>query len=156
MAGAVLVRDGDSRPFVGDAGNLLYVRLRLGAALHAGPGARALMTLRLPPGYACRAAAHAPEDLATLAATADGGPQGRGELLDGVWTYSGGDCSYRPAANAALYAGGSLLVALTVDNPPRPLPEKSLANIWSVALTGQGDLLASASPLALEGVETIL
>lgn len=84
-----------------------------------------------------------------------GAPKARGTLStlpgDGSWSSSGASCTYRPAPHGALY-GGSLVVALTVDNPPWPLPEASGANVWATELVAPG---MAEAPLHLPAADSV-
>eukprot|EP00928_Gymnodinium_smaydae_P024516 TRINITY_DN19813_c0_g4_i6.p1 TRINITY_DN19813_c0_g4~~TRINITY_DN19813_c0_g4_i6.p1 ORF type:complete len:2296 (-),score=359.04 TRINITY_DN19813_c0_g4_i6:183-6749(-) len=152
----LLLRDGNDRPFSGDVGNELFLRMRLGATmLGSGSGASApgtRVTIRLPEGFTCSDAGIATAGLRTLSLAALlESSEGRGELgpSGGLWTNAGRTCVYTLASHGAIYAASAIVVKLTVNNPAAPLMAASGANTWSLDVEGRGDLDAPAAPLRL-------
>jgi len=144
--------DGDDRPFRGDQGNTLYVRLVLGASIWSPTGGDANFEISLPQGYTCLHAQPADAELAMLRSLI---PQGRGEVgvdpLDGYWLYSGQSCKYVLQRHGIVYAGSVIYVKLSVNNPVFALQRTDPRNTWTVQLTGKGAPFVSTSRLSKLG-----
>ncbi|CAL1154076.1 unnamed protein product, partial [Cladocopium goreaui] len=140
--------DGDQRPFRGDLLNILYANLVLPATLFAAvQTADASLTLTLPEGYECVRTAdingESPwraED--TLGVFQDEIPQGTGSLDEGGgtrgWSVNGNVCLFTLRQNAVVYAGSSLYIRVTANNPTTALKRTDAANRWQVTLTSKG------------------
>eukprot|EP00435_Cladocopium_sp_Y103_P007947 s1732_g2.t1 len=140
--------DGDQRPFRGDLLNILYANLVLPATLFAAvQTADASLTLTLPEGYECVRTAdingESPwraED--TLGVFQDEIPQGTGSLDEGSgtrgWSVNGNVCLFTLRQNAVVYAGSSLYIRVTANNPTTALKRTDAANRWQVTLTSKG------------------
>jgi len=131
-------QDGDARPFRGDQGNILYVRLVMGASLWGLLGDDAAFEMALPRGYVCVAAEPAGTNLKVLQAYK---PQGRGDIgidteMDGGWLFSGQACSYVLKKNGVIYAGSAIFAKVTMNNPVFPLQTDSGGNSWTVQMRG--------------------
>jgi hypothetical protein len=132
-------QDGNSRPFRADQGNILYVRLVLGASLWGRDGDDAAFEVSLPPGYICVAAGTVGTNLQVLKSST---PQGRGDIglrtdVDGYWLFSGQTCTYMLRRNGIIYAGSAIFVKVTVNNPVFPLQRESGGNAWTVQMRGK-------------------
>lgn len=140
--------DGDQRPFRGDLLNILYANLVLPATLFAAvQTADASLTLTLPEGYECVRTpdidGESPwraED--TLGVFQDEIPQGTGSLDEGGgtrgWSVNGNVCLFTLRQNAVVYAGSSLYIRVTANNPTTALKRTDAANRWQVTLTSKG------------------
>jgi len=140
--------DGDQRPFRGDQLNVLYANLVLPATLFAAvQTADASLTLTLPVGYECVRTpdinGESPwraED--TLGVFQDEIPQGTGSLDEGGgtrgWSVSNNLCVYTLRQNAVVYAGSSLYIRVTANNPTMALKRTDSNNRWQVTLKSKG------------------
>jgi hypothetical protein len=148
------VGGGNDRPFRGDKGNTIYARMLLSSTIFARDktGTDASFTITLPPNYQClnmnpmlnKAGDNinswqAPDDLPVHFEV----PQGRGTPTDGTimhgWTVDGNTCTFTPKHPfGAVYAGSSMFVKVTVNNPEKALPRADLTNKWTVKMTNRG------------------
>lgn len=131
---------GDESPFRGDQGNMLYIRITMGAALWSAQSGDANFEVMLPPGYVCVAASPAGTNVLALQGKA---PQGRGDVgmdpySDGFWLLSGQSCTYRLLANSVIYAGSAIFVRLMVNNPVFVMPRDHARNVWTVQPRARG------------------
>ncbi|CAJ1364119.1 unnamed protein product, partial [Effrenium voratum] len=141
---------GNAKPFRGDTLNVLYARLTLSSTIKARDDTYtdASFTITLPQGYTCRdmsstTAGNAWMAESTLPAFGSQVPQGRGTPTDGSatngWTASGNQCIYTPKhPDGIIYAGSSLVVKITVDNPSFALERANNNNVWTVHYTNKG------------------
>jgi hypothetical protein len=119
--------DGDQSPFRGDHGNVIYAQIILAATLYSAvANGDALLHIVLPPGYECTRPAdidgNSPWEVPdTLGVFGGRIPQGRGTADDGSgtrgWSVTGNNCTYTLPQNGVLYAGSSLYLRVTVNNP---------------------------------------
>lgn len=138
---------GNAKPFRGDTMNVLYARLTLSSTIKARDNTYndASFTITLPEGYTCRdmSATAEPPGINTWMAEMDlpafGSqvPQGRGTPTDGSathgWTAVGNQCIYTPQhPDGIVFAGSSLVVKITVDNPTFALQRADDKNVWTV------------------------
>jgi len=142
VIGSVVVAsgDGDTRPFRGDQGNVLYVKLILGGSVWSSQNQDAGFELLLPAGYVCTVAEPAEASLFSLQYSH---PQGRGSLgtdtdKEGMWIFSGQSCMYLLRERGIVYAGSAIFIKLLVNNPVFALQRSSAANVWRAQLTGKG------------------
>lgn len=140
---------GNARPFKQDVDNVLYARLMLSSTLLArdDTGRDASLTITLPAGYTCKQPPAGTTNYwaapITLPAFQGQAPQGRGTPEDGTinhgWTASANTCTFVPTHPfGVIYAGCSIIVRITVNNPTFPLPSGSSANIWSMVSSSRG------------------
>jgi hypothetical protein len=151
------VGDGNNAPFRGDVGNILYMRVILGATLFSRvETGDAYFTVTMPPGYSCFApdevALGVPEDgstweapynLTTFGGKTPFGPQGRGFPDDRFsptrgWTTVNGSCTFTLRRYAALFAGSSLYWRMQINQPQEALKRSDPNNKWTFALTSKG------------------
>ncbi|CAE7298783.1 unnamed protein product [Symbiodinium sp. KB8] len=136
-------------PFKGDASNVLYFRIQLGATLwNVGRNNAASLTINLPTGYgACSivGSGQPPTDLNVFLQTTGGYiDNNRGVLAvsndDGDWANSNlMTCQYELFANnQAIYAGMVFYVAATVINPTNALPKTDPDNVLTIKLSSLG------------------
>jgi hypothetical protein len=148
--------DGNANPFAGDQGNILYANIVLAATLYsASQTGDAKMTLTLPTGYVCVE----PEDVDGESGWKDQEDLGvfGGEIPQGIgapddpdsasrgWTVSANTCVYELRQNSAIFAGSSVMVRVTVDNPTEALQRGDDANQWTVTLESKGDSTVSVA-----------
>lgn len=144
---------GNEKPFRGDKLNVLYVRLTLRSTIKArdDSGSDASFVITLPAGYTCKDVAHTadPPGANTWATSPDLRafdsyvPQGRGTPSDGTashgWTVSGNKCIFRPLhPGGIVYAGSSLMIKVTVDNPSFALQRADPKNRWTIHYSSRG------------------
>ncbi|CAJ1348772.1 unnamed protein product [Effrenium voratum] len=140
--------DGDQRPFRGDMQNVLYASIVLPATLFAAvQTADAYLTLTLPSGYSCVRTPDVNGDSPwraedTLGVFQDAIPQGTGSPDEGSgtrgWSVTDNHCVYTLRQNAVVYAGSSLYIRVTVNNPEQALQRMDPANRWQVTMTSKG------------------
>eukprot|EP00435_Cladocopium_sp_Y103_P011209 s1732_g2.t3 len=144
--------DGAAEMGLSDLLNILYANLVLPATLFAAvQTADASLTLTLPEGYECVRTAdingESPwraEELGedTLGVFQDEIPQGTGSLDEGSgtrgWSVNGNVCLFTLRQNAVVYAGSSLYIRVTANNPTTALKRTDAANRWQVTLTSKG------------------
>jgi len=171
--------DGNTRPFRSDIGNVLYVKIVLGAIVFANTGGDAVLRVVLPAGYACTGAGAVAAKLGILAGTV---PDGFGSLntgVEGSWssvpstTGTSSRCEYTLGAGMAVFAGSSFFVQMSVTNPPFPLMQGLPDAIWACEIvakgfhtnsltsplssfSGSGDLASSVSVLGKLSEEIIM
>jgi len=143
---SVIAKDGNTRPFQGDLGNELYLRLVLSVTLRSKSRNEAFFVITLPPGYTCVNAskAEATLDIFRLQPL----PARRGSLstlplssaTDGSWTFAANTCRYSIWENSAIYAGTIIYIKLAVNNPPSPLSLGDARNTWQLQLSSQGEM----------------
>jgi hypothetical protein len=140
---------GNEFPFRGDEHNVLYVRLLMSSTLLARhtTGSDASLTISLPPGYTCldmndgsHNAWAPPDDLPVFGNSV---PQGRGIPDDGTsshgWSAAGNTCTFVPQHPfGVLYAGSSIMVEITANNPSQALQRPAPTNIWSLRMASSG------------------
>jgi len=149
---------GNTKPFRGDNINVLYAKLILASTIYARDvdGDDASFTITLPEGYVCldtSASAFpgeigpmfsnawaAPSDLPAFGTTV---PQGKGTLSDGSkthgWSAVGNKCIYTPLhPGGVVYAGSSLVVKITANNPSFALQRSSMNNKWTTEYSNKG------------------
>jgi hypothetical protein len=153
--GSVIVYpgDGNEKPFLGDQGNIVYVKVILGASLWTPVDEGASFEIGLPSGYACVAIENAGTGLGLLK---DERPQGRGDLAldvanDGFWTPQGGVCKYTLRTNGIVYAGSQIIVKITLNNPIFALPQGSANNVWTVQSESRGSPFLLTAPYVKTG-----
>jgi len=144
---------GNQKPFKGDKMNVLYARLTLHATIKArdDSGEDAWFKITLPEGYRCLDVSNTadPPGANTWAADPDLAafqsvvPQGRGTLSDGTathgWSVAKNVCKYTPLhPGGIVYAGSSLVVKITVDNPTAALQRADEANVWTLTYANVG------------------
>eukprot|EP00930_Biecheleria_cincta_P034639 TRINITY_DN23911_c0_g1_i1.p1 TRINITY_DN23911_c0_g1~~TRINITY_DN23911_c0_g1_i1.p1 ORF type:complete len:3207 (+),score=370.81 TRINITY_DN23911_c0_g1_i1:517-9621(+) len=151
-SGRVVITDRSGfgpKPFRGDSGNLVYVRLQLGVTLwNLGRNNAAFLSIMLPRGYGkCNVSdgAAPPEDLNVFLLKTDGYlDNNRGILAvsndDGDWINSDTQvCVYKLSANnQAIYAGMVFYIGLTVQNPSKVLQKIDPGNTWRIQLDSFG------------------
>jgi len=149
-----------SKPFVGDIGNVLVVRLQFLATVRTGSKAASISIL-MPEGYSCSvpdpnsgaSSLLASDDLFTenpfvtpfkIDSNGDGAPDNNAGFLstlsqDGNWdTSSGNICRYVMSPDMAVFAGQVTYVKLVVNNSMKPLNRYDPANVWRIQLSGLG------------------
>lgn len=144
--------DGDQMPFKQQRKNVLYASITLAATLFSAvDGGDAVMTVRMPQGYRCILSldlqgpygATSPWKAEDLAAFGGVVPTGAGAPDEGSgtrgWSVRGNECIYTLRQNAIIYAGTSLYVRVTADNPQDPLKRDDLRNFWQVSVRSKGD-----------------
>eukprot|EP00931_Biecheleriopsis_adriatica_P048558 TRINITY_DN28067_c0_g1_i1.p1 TRINITY_DN28067_c0_g1~~TRINITY_DN28067_c0_g1_i1.p1 ORF type:complete len:3244 (-),score=551.12 TRINITY_DN28067_c0_g1_i1:114-9845(-) len=137
----------NAKPFRGDKMNVLYARLTLSSTIKARDDSfnDASFTITLPQGFICKDVSHTadPPGANTWEAPADlpafgwQVPQGRGTPSDGSathgWRAEGNRCIFTPFhPDGVVYAGSSLVVKITVDNPSFALQRAHEDNVWTV------------------------
>jgi len=137
--------DGDQRPFAGDQGNVLYAQVMLASTLFASQqSGDAVMRIVLPEGYECTSPATADgsnpwQAPPSLGVFGDLIPQGTGAPFESdSWSGNGNVCQYSLRQNGVVYAGSSLVIRVTANNPATPLKRTDPRNRWSVELTAKG------------------
>lgn len=141
--------DGNEKPFAGDVQNILYANIVLAATLYsASQTGDAQMKITLPVGYVCLQ----PEDVdgqsgwmtqENLGVFGGQTPQGIGapdnrDAATRGWTVSENTCTYKLRQNSIIFAGTSLMLRITVDNPPDALQLDNDTNDWQVTLSSKG------------------
>lgn len=144
---------GNAKPFRGDTLNVLYARLTLSSTIKARDDTYndASFTITLPEGYTCLDMSSTAEVPGTntwmaemdLPAFGSQVPQGRGTPTDGStthgWTAIGNECIYTPKhPDGIVYAGSSLVVKITVNNPSFALQRADMNNVWTVHYSNIG------------------
>eukprot|EP00929_Paragymnodinium_shiwhaense_P041335 TRINITY_DN21478_c0_g1_i1.p1 TRINITY_DN21478_c0_g1~~TRINITY_DN21478_c0_g1_i1.p1 ORF type:complete len:3380 (+),score=785.72 TRINITY_DN21478_c0_g1_i1:132-10271(+) len=144
----------NTRPFRGDTSNVIYARILLSSTIFARDrtGTDASFTITLPQGYKCLQTNPLnseagdilngwapPDDLPVFREI----PQGRGLPTDGTpthgWTVNGNTCTFTPAhPYGAIYAGSSMMIQVTVDNPTAALPRADPTNFWTIRMANRG------------------
>ncbi|CAE7458820.1 unnamed protein product [Symbiodinium necroappetens] len=140
--------DGDQSPYRGDDRNILYANLVLPSTLFAAvQTGDAYMTLTLPTGYECvrtpdingESPWRAEDDLGVFQGKI---PQGTGSPDEGGgtrgWSVNENQCVYTLRQNAVIYAGSSLYIRVTANNPDTALQRMDPTNRWQVSLTSKG------------------
>jgi len=140
--------DGDQSPYRGDDRNILYANLVLPSTLFAAvQTGDAYMTLTLPTGYECvrtpdingESPWRAEDDLGVFQGKI---PQGTGSPDEGGgtrgWSVNENQCVYTLRQNAVIYAGSSLYIRVTANNPDTALQRMDPTNRWQVSLTSRG------------------
>lgn len=138
--------DGDEKPFRGDTGNVLYVSILLAATLYSNLQSNdAVLTIILPVGYECLYPAtqvgdpqpwQAPDNLGVFGNVV---PQGTGAPFESdAWTVSENTCRYALRQNGVIFAGSSMLIRVTVNNPVEPLKRTDTRNRWQLILVSKG------------------
>jgi hypothetical protein len=83
----------------------------------------------------------------TLGVFGDTIPQGRGKPDDGKalhgWTANGNECRFTLRENGVIYAGSSMFVRFTINNPPEALARTDTANRWKVQMTSKGQYIVA-------------
>eukprot|EP00930_Biecheleria_cincta_P038971 TRINITY_DN26793_c0_g1_i2.p1 TRINITY_DN26793_c0_g1~~TRINITY_DN26793_c0_g1_i2.p1 ORF type:complete len:2370 (+),score=328.03 TRINITY_DN26793_c0_g1_i2:2584-9693(+) len=140
--------DGDQRPFRGDRLNVLYANIVIAATLFAAvQTGDAYMTITLPAGYECVRTPDINGDSPwraedNLDVFGNQIPQGTGSPDEGGgtrgWSVSRNTCIYSLRQNAVVYAGSSLFVRITANNPATALKRTETTNRWQVNLTSKG------------------
>ncbi|KAF4671964.1 protein arginine methyltransferase 10 [Perkinsus chesapeaki] len=150
--GKILANDGDPKPFQSDLGNILYVKLNLGATLFAGGGAAtsARLTLQLPQGYQCVQAAPAEDNLSLFDTRV---PHGRGTVeKPEMWSFeSNNECSFSLSGYDVIFSGSSLMARITVNNPSFPIGQASSSNRWRVKIASRGYYSQASNMYPVEG-----
>ncbi|CAD7940504.1 unnamed protein product [Amoebophrya sp. A25] len=152
--------DGNQKPFKGQTGNILYVKIQFAASLFAvNLDGDAGFSVNLPPGYACTI----PDQLGKLATEYNPWaapmdlnlydhliPQGRGapttgEYVAGTtshgWSVSSSNtrlCNFALKQFGFIPAGSSIIVKFTVVNPTTALTQRENTNAWTVSQTSKG------------------
>lgn len=141
---------GNAMPFRGDQMNVLYARLTLSSTIKARDDTYndASFTITLPEGYTCRMPTafegiNPWEAATTLPAFGSQVPQGRGTPTDGSstfgWSVESNKCIFTPKhPDGIVYAGSSLVVKITADNPPFALQRADSRNVWTVSYSNIG------------------
>lgn len=133
--------DGDDKPFSGDVGNKLYLRLALGASLRAElTDGDASFQVVLPVGYTCQNVESVPSSLQVFESFV---PQGRGSLHageagGGLWSLDANTCEFRLAVGMLIPANTPIFLELAVDNPVTPLQKAFVLNYWTLTLSSRG------------------
>jgi hypothetical protein len=138
-----------TKPFAGEAANILYLRLQFGATLwNNGEQNAASIHITLPPGYTCSVPGTGYPDVSlplySLDLDKDGNyDNARGYLSvateDGNWINSKDrQCVYTLQQHMRVYAGTVYYVEVTVDNPKYPLQKVNTTNVWTIDLAGKG------------------
>ncbi|KAF4662280.1 protein arginine methyltransferase 10 [Perkinsus chesapeaki] len=132
--------DGNAKPYKSDQANVIYAQLILGSTIFtprgAAPAAFAKMTLTLPSGYECVGVEGAEVDLHQFG---DAVPQGRGTLESTYWSFTDNKCIFTLPENGVVYAGSSVFLKVTVNNPANSLSAFDDRNLWKLDLAGAGD-----------------
>lgn len=130
--------DGNSKPFEGDAGNILHLRLVFASIVStrgAAPADRVgSIIVHMPPGYTCTGVSETPTTLSIFERE-----KGHGTLDAGSWQCSGATCTYTVAEHAAFFAGASVYASFTVTNPAEALLKADSSNVWSLEERGAGE-----------------
>ncbi|CAK0793701.1 unnamed protein product [Prorocentrum cordatum] len=141
--------DGNEKPFAGDTNNVLYANIVMAATLYsASQTGDAQMKITLPVGYVCLQ----PDDVdgesgwknqVNLGVFGGQTPQGIGapdnrDAATRGWTVSDNTCTYKLRQNSIIFAGTSLMLRITVSNPPHALQRDNDTNGWQVTLSSKG------------------
>eukprot|EP00397_Hematodinium_sp_SG-2012_P000062 GEMP01000062.1.p1 GENE.GEMP01000062.1~~GEMP01000062.1.p1 ORF type:complete len:1949 (+),score=351.84 GEMP01000062.1:86-5932(+) len=138
--------DGNHSPFRGDQNNELYAKIILSATLFSAlADGNAMFVVTPPEGYTCKIGVTDQGTTSpwaakpTLQVFGDEVPQGRGTIADG-WSVSadGKKCIHSLKQKAVIFAGSSLMVKFTVDNPETALRQVDPDNRWTIEMTSQG------------------
>lgn len=155
-------------PFIGDKGNVVFVRIQMGATLWTIGGSTAQnqalkngqLGIVLPNGFTCVPPPTVPEampDFSLPVFSVDGNSDGyfdnqRGRFNvnsdDGDWNSSASDtCTYTLRPGSAIWAGMVVYARLIVNNPDGPLilPRADLTNVWYVKLSSVGFNMAGSA-----------
>lgn len=141
--------DGNQNPFKTQKKNIIYASITLAATLFSSVAdGDAYLELILPEGYECH---QPPGDIdgvspwrtpSTLNVFGDQSPQGTGSPDEGSgsrgWSTAGRVCKYSMRQNGVLYAGSSLFIRVTANNPDFALKRFDITNRWSLNLTSNG------------------
>jgi hypothetical protein len=142
--------DGNSKPFQGQAGNILHAHFALGTTLFVdGHTGSASMTIELPPGYTVTKISNTPNDLGifTLASNAE---EGNGILDTKKWLCSGRTCTYTLEAYGTIFAGSSFYLSFTVTNPSIAMLFSDAKNKWYLSTRGSGAQITAQNTALLE------
>lgn len=146
---------GDTAPFRGEQGNILYARITLASTLLArdASGLDAYFEITLPAGYTCLnknpLTSIVGKGLNAWEAASDLGvfrgelPQGRGAPTDGTpmhgWSVEANVCRFTPEGPfGVVYAGSSFFVKVAVNNPTEALQRADAGNVWFLTLVSRG------------------
>jgi len=141
--------DGNNRPFRGDRSNVLYAKIILATTLFAAiQTGDAKMMLTLPAGYECVRPADVEDGGSpwaaeeTLSVFGDDIPQGRGTPDEGSgsrgWSVASNTCTFTLRQNAVIFAGSSLYIRISVNNPATALKRELADNRWQISLRSKG------------------
>jgi len=141
--------DGNNRPFRGDRSNVLYAHIILATTLFAAlQTGDAMMMLTLPAGYMCVRPREGPDGGSpwaaeeTLNVFGDTIPQGRGTPDEDSgthgWSVAANTCTFTLRQHAVIFAGSSLYIRITVNNPPTALKRELTDNHWQISLRSKG------------------
>jgi hypothetical protein len=146
-----VVGDGNTKPFRGDNGNVLYMQIMFAGLLKAHREGSAYFTVQLPPGYVISEVGTAPSSLYVFG---DEIPQGRGSLDPSGWSIAVNKLTYTFPANFVIFSGSSLYIKVVVDNPHDAFKDVDPLNVWTLQMhsSGEGPDVKATEPSSFIGV----